>query len=111
MSGCPDNELASEYHQKDGDGHVTTGALTHFLTKALRQARPGTTYRDVFEPAKQNVISEISAQHPQIEGSQDREVFGVKDIEPLHFIPVTSVNGSTVILGGGRAHGLARDSR
>jgi hypothetical protein len=111
MSGCRDNELASEYHQKDGDGYVTTGALTHFLTKALRQARPGTTYRDVFEPARQSVISVYPDQNPQIEGSQDREVFGVKEIEPLRFIPVNSVNGSTVILGGGRAHGLARDSR
>jgi len=111
MSGCRDNEQASEYHHEDGDGHVvTTGALTYFLTNALRQAQPGTTYRDVFELARQHVINEISAQHPQIEGIQDREIFGIKDIEPLRFIPVTAVNGSTVILAGGLAHGLERDS-
>lgn len=110
MSGCRDNELASEYHHEDGDGYVTTGALTYFLTKALRQAQPGTTYRDVFELARQSVISEISGQHPQIEGTQDREIFGINDIEPLRFIPVTAVNGSTVILAGGLAHGLERDS-
>jgi hypothetical protein len=110
MSGCRDNELASEYHHENGGRTVTTGALTYFLTTALRQAGPGTTYRDVFEHARQGVISAISAQHPQIEGTQDRELFGIKDIEPLRFIPVSAVNADRVTLAGGLAHGLASNS-
>jgi len=110
MSGCRDNELASEYHHENGGKTVTTGALTYFLTNALRQAGPGTTYRDVFELARQGVIGAISAQHPQIEGTQDRELFGIKDIEPLRYIPVTAVSGSAVTLAGGLAHGLVRES-
>ena len=110
MSGCRDNELASEYSHQGTNGPVATGALTYFLTNALRQAQSGSTYRDVFELAKQSVLSEITEQHPQIEGRQDREIFGIKDIEPLRFIPITSVNDRDVILSGGLAHGLARDS-
>lgn len=107
MSGCRDNELATEYHHDNGE---TTGALTHFLTTALQQAQTGMTYRDVFELARQNVINVISEQHPQIEGRLDREIFGIKNIEPLRFIPITSVHGNSVILAGGLAHGLVRDS-
>jgi len=110
MSGCRDNELASEYHHENGGKTVTTGALTHFLTSALRQAGPGATYRDVFELARQGVIGAISAQHPQIEGRQDRELFGIRDIEPLRFIPVSAVNADTVTLAGGLAHGLVCNS-
>lgn len=110
MSGCRNNELASEWHENDGDKIVKTGALTFFLTNALRKAGSGTTYRDVFELARQSVVSEISGQHPQIEGTQDRELFGIKDIEPLRFIPIAEVNGNTVVVAGGMAHGLVRGS-
>lgn len=110
MSGCRDDEYSYEFETEGGGEPIRNGALTHFLTNALLSAKPGSTYRDVFDQARNGVNSKFKAQHPQIEGNQDREIFGVKDIEPLHFISVASVEGDTVTLAGGAAHGLCVDS-
>ncbi|MDH3588900.1 MAG: caspase family protein [Gammaproteobacteria bacterium] len=107
MSGCRDDQLSREFSQEDKGPEFRNGALTYFLTQALLQAKPGTTYRDVFEPARLNVIERYKGdQTPQIEGRQDREIFGVRDIEAIRFIPVESVDGDHVSLAGGAAHGL-----
>lgn len=110
MSGCRDDEYSHEYAFDQGGEMIRSGALTHFLTRALLQARPGSTYRDVFELARQGVNTRFPQQHPQIEGAQDREIFGIRDIEPLRFVPVVAVDGDTATLGGGAAHGLLIDS-
>lgn len=106
MSGCRDDEYSHEYCFEQGEQTVRSGALTHFLTRALLRARPGATYRDVFEVARRGVNTQFPQQHPQIEGLQDREIFGVREFEPIRFIPVTAVDGDRVTLGGGAAHGL-----
>lgn len=111
MSGCRDDECSYEYTDVDGGEEITNGALTYFLTNALTRAKPGTTYRDVFELARQQVNATYPAQNPQIEGTQDREIFGTKDIEPLRFIPVAAVTGDRLTLNGGAAHGLHSQSR
>jgi hypothetical protein len=110
MSGCRDDEYSYEFETEGGGEPIRNGALTHFLTNALLKAKPGSTYRDIFELARNGVNSKFNLQHPQIEGAQDREIFGVKDIEPLRFISVASVAGKTVTLAGGAAHGLCVDS-
>ncbi len=110
ISGCRDDEYSYEFETEGGGEPIRNGALTHFLTNALLSAKPGSTYRDVFELARNDVNSKFKLQHPQIEGVQDREIFGVKDIEPLRFISVASVEGDTVTLAGGAAHGLCVDS-
>lgn len=110
MSGCRDDEYSYEFETEGGGEPIRNGALTHFLSNALMSAKPGSTYRDIFEIAQNGVNSKFNKQHPQIEGFQDREIFGVTDIEPLHFISVGSVKGDTVTLNGGAAHGLNMDS-
>jgi hypothetical protein len=110
MSGCRDDEYSYEFETEGGGEPIRNGALTHFLANALLSAKPGSTYRDVFELARQGVNSKFKQQHPQIEGEQDREIFGVKDIEPLRFILVASVEGDKVTLAGGAAHGLCVNS-
>lgn len=111
ISGCRDNEYSHEFTQEDGGETIRNGALTHFLTNALTRAKPGTTYRDVFEIARQGVNARFPTQNPQIEGAQDREIFGNLDVEPIRYIPIASVNGDKVTLGGGAAHGLHSQSR
>ncbi|PHS13268.1 MAG: hypothetical protein COA86_17320 [Kangiella sp.] len=106
ISGCRDDELSYEDVFEGGGEPVRHGALTLFLTNALMKAKPGWTYRDVFELARNGVNSKFKQQHPQIEGVQDREIFGINDIETLQFISVVSVEGKTVTLAGGVAHGL-----
>lgn len=111
MSGCRNDEFSYEFTQEDGGETIRNGALTHFLTNALVKAGPGTTYRDVFEIAHQGVNGRFPKQNPQIEGAMDREIFGTRNIEPLHFIPVSGVESGIVTLDGGAAHGVNAGSR
>jgi hypothetical protein len=104
IAGCRDDEESTEYAPPEGGG--SHGALTYFLCQQLRRSISGTTYRDVFETAAAKVNAYNTAQHPQIEGTADREVFGVKELVPSSFVPVTERNGMGVTLGAGAAHGL-----
>lgn len=106
ISGCRDEEIAYEYWPPEGRGAVTHGALSWFLSRELRQARPGTTYRDVFERAAALVNANNPAQRPQMEGKADREIFGVKDVVPTRYLKVTARSGDTITLGAGAAQGV-----
>ena len=106
ISGCRDEEIAWEYRPPEGGGTVTHGALSWFLGHQLRQARPGTTYRDVFERAAALVNGNNAAQRPQMEGKADREIFGVKDVVPTRYLKVTSRNGDLITLSAGAAQGV-----
>ena len=108
LAGCRQDEESHEFPPRDVPKH---GALTWFLTRALMDARAGSTYRDVFEPAAAGVTGAYSSQHPQIEGAIDREIFGVLDRKPMRFLPVTSRNGNDVTLGGGAAQTVEVGSR
>ncbi|MBS1251088.1 MAG: hypothetical protein MAG451_00118 [Anaerolineales bacterium] len=110
IAGCRDEESSYEHHVRQGDGTVTHGALTYFLSQELLKAGAGTTYRDVFERASAQVTANYSRQHPQMEGARDRELFGVRDIEPMRFVPVTQRRGDGVTLGAGAAHGVTAGS-
>ncbi len=106
IAGCRDEELSNEHRPAEGGGTVAHGALTYFLCQQLRKATSGTSYRDVFESAAALVNAANDAQHPQMEGRADREVFGVADLTPMTFVAVTERYESTVIVAAGAAHGL-----
>ena len=111
MAGCRDEERSYEHQTEDGDEPVIHGAMTYFLCQALLQSTSGTTYRDVFTRVKSKVTAAKSQQHPQIEGTLDREIFGIRDIEPLQSIRVTNRSGKEVTLAGGSAHGMTKGSK
>jgi hypothetical protein len=105
IAGCRDDEESKEYSPPEGGG--PHGALTYFLCQQLRQATPGTTYRDVFETVAARVNAYNKVQHPQMEGQADREVFGVADLAPVSFVPIAERAGpSAAVLGAGAAQGL-----
>lgn len=110
IAGCRSEESSYEYPPRPVASDTTHGALTYFLNRELVQARPGTTYRDIFERLQSQVSGIYPNQHPQIEGTRDREIFGVRDIEPLRFVGVTQVSGNRVVLAAGAAHGLTQGS-
>ena len=111
MSGCRDEEVAHEFDREEDDGKlIRHGALTHFLTGELSRTEPGATYRDVFDRARRAVNTKYPQQHPQIEGTLDREVLGVRNIPSVRFVPVTAVDGETVTLAAGAAQGMTRGS-
>ncbi len=110
IAGSRDSETSKETDVSSGSPFNRHGALSYHLSNALLQAVPGTTHRDVFEVAGGNVTAWYSTQHPQIEGALDREIFGTREVPPMKFIPVISVNGDRAVLGGGAAHGLRNGS-
>ena len=67
---------------------------------------PGATYRDIFERAAAQVTAANDRQHPQMEGRADREIFGVKDIEPMRFVTVAARKDDTVTVDAGAALGM-----
>lgn len=111
MSGSRDTQKAKEWHFDIGGQTVRHGMLSFFLARALIRAKPLSTYRDIFEEVCAGVVSMVTEQNPQIEGAIDREVFGVKDIEPLNFMPVVTVDGTALTLTGGAAHGVQPNSK
>lgn len=108
LAGCRHDECSHEHaaRPEDGGEPVHHGALTYFLWKELAAARAAESYRDVFERASGRVTAAYSRQHPQMEGARDRGLFGDQTFAPMRFLPVRARNGSTIILGGGAAHGL-----
>ena len=103
LAACGTDESAYEYRVDGANGTVKHGALTYFLARELRAAPSGSTYRDVFERVRRQVKSAYSRQTPQMEGTRDRELFGVRDLQPMVFIGVTGRAGSSVTLAGGAA--------
>ena len=106
LAGCRDQEESNEFYVNSGEHRQRYGAMTYFLSQELVHAQPGTSYRDVFERVRRAVTLKYSKQHPQIEGPQDRELFGVRDNTPLQALILTAVDGQAVQLSGGAAHGL-----
>ena len=110
LAGCRDAESSYEHRVQQGEGDVTHGALSYFLCQELTRAKPGTTYRDVFERASACVTAAYPRQHPQMEGARDRVLFEVHDIQPTRFVPVKLRTDGSVILAAGAAHGLTTGS-
>lgn len=73
ITAATSKESAFE-HFVDGKDH---GALTYFLTRQLRSAKAGVTYRDVMDNVAGDVTANYPAQHPSLEGVEaDQYVFG-----------------------------------
>jgi hypothetical protein len=106
IAGCQDDESSYEHEASDDGSVVEHGALTYFLTQELARTTPGTTYRDAFERVRTRVSAAYPRQHPQLEGTTHRELFGVRDFEPMRFVGVTRREGKVVSLAAGAAHGV-----
>ncbi|MGE0811767.1 MAG: caspase family protein [Vicinamibacterales bacterium] len=108
ISGCRDDEEAMEYVPADGSG--PNGALTYFLCQALGTATAATTYRDVFELVAARVSAYNKSQHPQMEGTADKLVFGMDEVPPAPFVAIAGRTGTTVTLAAGSAQGVTPGS-
>jgi hypothetical protein len=100
-----------EAHEKLVDGQ-TNGALTWFLTSALRKSEGQSTYNDVFEAVKHEVTAAFPSQHPEIEGAEQASVFfGLKPAASDAYLAIKSTQGNVLTLAGGRAHGVTVGSK
>lgn len=107
IAACRYNEGAHEAEPSPGVFH---GALMYHLCRELQSAAPGTTYLDIFERIAPQITASFPSQHPQLHGARHRELFGVREIQPMRFVPVREREGRSVVLGGGAAHGLTAGS-
>jgi Caspase domain len=110
VAGCRDEETSYEY-TAPVEGAEAHGALSYFLCEALGRVQSGTTYRDVFDAIAAKVNAANGAQHPQMEGRIDREIFGIRDLEPMRYVRVSQRSGDTVTLVAGAALGVTVGSR
>ncbi len=107
LAGCRDEEVSYEHIQRVGDKEIKQGNLTFHMCQLLPKAAPGTTYRDVHERVSTLVSAATSSrQHPQAEGALDRELFGVRDIQPMRYVRVIDRADGVVKLRAGAAHGM-----
>jgi hypothetical protein len=73
IAAATSKESAFEHFAEGGDH----GALTYFLTRQLRAAKAGATWRDIMDGVAGNVTANYPSQHVSLEGAEaDQNVFG-----------------------------------
>ncbi len=111
MAACAEYEHAHVYKQWTDEGVIEYGVFTYFLSEALRDAKSGDTYRDIWERVYLDIKGRFGRQNAQLEGNRDRELFGSSEFRPTGFVPVTLRQHDHVILAGGAVHGVRRNSQ
>lgn len=85
--------------------------MTWSFIRAMQESGPGSTWRAVFERTAANMSSKTQKQTAAWEGQTDRLVFGSKlEPPPPYFRIIGFVDSQTVLIDGGRLHGLATGS-
>jgi hypothetical protein len=89
------------------DDNVKMGSLTYALSKAFEQLKPGTTYRTLYADVLSVMNDEVPNQSPSIEGNQiDQQLFAGKLIAQDPFVEILTLNGTTLVVKGGKLWGL-----
>ncbi len=104
LSAATSRENAFE-HYADGQDH---GSLTYFLTRQLRTAPAGATYRDVMDSVIGNVTANYPAQHPSLEGAEaDQHIFGDATSLAGNYVVASPslLDAKRVTLGTGQVQG------
>lgn len=85
--------------------------MTWSFTRAMQESGPGSTWRAVFERTASHMTSRTRKQIPVWEGETDHVVFGRKLKRPPPYFRILGViDSQTVLVDGGRLHGLAMGS-
>jgi CHAT domain/Caspase domain len=98
MAACREGEPAFEFAC---DGREKSGVFSFWLLESLRQAPPGSTYREVFQRTFTKVRSQFVGQTSMWLGDEDRVVLGGLTAAPVS-VPVVWVDYYRLIvrLGG-----------
>jgi len=107
IAAASSKEVAFE-HSADGKPR---GALTYFLTRALRNAGAGATYRDIMDGVMGAVTLNYPAQHPQLEGlDADQHVFSDSDSVAETYVLGSPLPDGRVSLAAGQVFGITPGS-
>ncbi len=113
IAGCRHDELSGELIIPTATP-VHHGALTYYLSQTLAEASGPVTYRDLYERAAAQVVAfREGKQHPQIEGTIDRKLFGTEDVRPMSYVMVSvrDEGAAEATLAAGAALGTTVGSR
>lgn len=87
------------------------GAYTMLLVKALADAGPRTTYRELLERIGAQIVVRVSDQNPQAEGDIDKRLFSGEWAAPAKYFRVRPLNGAGELpIEAGSLHGLVPGS-
>jgi hypothetical protein len=104
ISGSRAEELSYELQDDAGQIH---GALTYYLVRALRTAKPDMTYRDLHERISREVNLNKGMQHPEIDGpGKDSVVLGTGSVVPQPFFTARAY-ADGIAIDAGLAHGVS----
>jgi len=106
ISGSSSDELSNEMSTSSGTHRKVNGALSFYLIRALQQAKPDTTYRELMADVSNAVSLQYPSQHPQVEGDIRRLVFAGVAKREDPFIRVSARRGSLLTLEAGAAQGI-----
>jgi len=89
LAACRASESAYEHVFEDVGKR---GVLTYWFLDALKQIRPGLTYKQLHDRLLAKVHSEFVLQTPQLEGDGSRMVFGDKHIQESYTVNVIQID-------------------
>ncbi|BCM92614.1 hypothetical protein IAD21_04496 [Abditibacteriota bacterium] len=108
ISAARSDQTAQEARDEKGR---PIGALTYYLTRALQQATPQTTYRTLFEKMTLQLQETLPDQTPQMEGEADKLLFAGAALPVQSFLVVQKANKNTLTLPVGFLQGTSVGSR
>jgi hypothetical protein len=104
LAGCADDEKSKEMRHPETNDYC--GAMTYHLVQEILSRSGTLTYYDVFEPTRKAVALRFPSQHPQLEGDDDRALFGTERLEVPPFVTVLERHDAhRVILAVGAVQG------
>ena len=112
ISAAQAGERAGEYRIFADGAKLPTayhGRMTYYLLKNLRDAGETTTYRDLMDAVKRDVVSDSNnKQTPQIEGEYRRRVFGGLSKIEDNTIQITINEKKEIFLEAGAMQGVVK---
>mgnify|MGYP001813745570 CR=1 FL=1 len=110
LAACRAQEYAHEYSVAPGK---RGGALTWWTLESLKQLGPGLTYRMLHNQVLPKIHSKFPQQTPQLQGGEDRTVFGSETVRPLQSVNVTEVGpeGKRVQLATGQVQAVTKGAQ
>ncbi len=112
ISAAQAGERAGEYRIFADGAKLPTayhGRMTYYLLKNLREAGETTTYRDLMDAVKRDVVSDSNnKQTPQIEGEYLRPVFGGLGKIEDNTIQITINEKNEIFLEAGAMQGVVK---
>lgn len=94
-------------YEKNVEPNLRCALLSWAFCKAMQEADSNSTYRSLFEQTGIHMATRSRAQSPQLEGAQDRLIFGGQVAPPIpYFKVVAALDETELLLGAGLLNGL-----